>query len=307
MDIIREILAEIKFEIIIRIGIRVILTLAFSWIAVKILKRFLNRLQKKMINKGRSGQKDPDMPTESEKRIETLVSLVRQGVMLAVYVSVFLIVLKQIGIDIAPIIASAGIVGIAVGFGAQNMIRDIIAGIFIILENQIRVGDIATINGISGNVESINFRTIILRDVGGTVHIFPNGTITTMSNSTYEWSAYIFEIGVAYKENTDRVIEVMSGVGRELLNDEIYGPLMNELPEIFGVDKFDDSAVVIKGRIKTKPVRQWEVGREFLRRIKMAFDKNNIEIPFPQRTLGFAEGNNPFESKKAGKSKQGKK
>lgn len=173
--------------------------------------------------------------------------------------------------------------------------RDIISGFFIILENQIRVGDVAIINGTGGLVEKINFRTTVLRDLGGIVHIFPNGTITTLSNLTNEWSAYIFEIGVAYKENTDRVIDIMRQVGSAMYEDEIYRNLLLEEPEIFGVDKFADSSVVIKGRIKTKPIRQWQVGREYLRRIKLAFDENNIEIPFPHRSVYFGEQSKPFD------------
>ena len=128
-----------------------------------------------------------------------------------------------------------------------------------------------------------------MRDLGGIVHIFPNGTVTTLSNLTNDWSAYVFDIGVAYKENTDKVIEVMNRVGFEMKQDEIVGSFMLEEPEIFGVDKFDNSAVVIKGRIKTKPIRQWQVGREYLRRIKLAFDNAGIEIPFPHQTLYFGE------------------
>lgn len=205
------------------------------------------------------------------------------------WLTVSLVVLQEFGVEIGPIIASAGVVGIAVGFGAQNLVRDVISGFFIILENQIRVGDVAIVNGTGGLVERINFRTTVLRDLGGVVHIFPNGTIGTLSNLTNEWSAYVFEIGVAYKENTDQVIAVMREVGREMGQDEKYGKYMLEEPDIFGVDKFADSSVVIKGRIKTKPIRQWEVGREYLRRIKHAFDANNIEIPFPHRSLYFGE------------------
>jgi small-conductance mechanosensitive channel len=127
------------------------------------------------------------------------------------------------------------------------------------------------------------------------VHIFPNGAVTTLSNLTNDWSAYVFDIGVAYKENTDKVIEVMNRVGSEMKQDKILGSFMLEEPEIFGVDKFDNSAVVIKGRIKTKPIRQWQVGREYLRRIKLAFDDAGIEIPFPHQTLYFGEASKPIE------------
>jgi len=236
-----------------------------------------------------------DPPSESEKRVETLIRLIRQAALILLWVTTILILLKEIGVDVTPVLASAGIVGLAVGFGAQNLVRDFISGFFFILENQVRVGDVAIINGTGGLVERVNFRTIVLRDLGGIVHVFPNGTVTTLSNLTNDWSAYVFEIGVAYKENTDKVIEVMGRVGAEMKQDEILGSYMIEEPEIFGVDKFDSSAVVIKGRIKTKPIRQWLIGREYLRRIKLAFDEAGIEIPFPHQTLYFGEASKPIE------------
>ncbi|MCB0753634.1 MAG: mechanosensitive ion channel family protein, partial [Ignavibacteriae bacterium] len=137
----------------------------------------------------------------------------------------------------------------------------------------------------------------VLRDLSGTVHIFPNGTITTLSNKTNEWSAYIFEIGVAYKENTDHVIEILKEVSKKLQEDKNFKDLIIEEIEIFGVDQLGDSAVIIKGKIKTYPSRQWLVGREFLRRVKLAFDENNIEIPFPHQTIYFGEESKPIDLK----------
>ncbi|MDH4261680.1 MAG: mechanosensitive ion channel family protein [Spirochaetia bacterium] len=304
MNIFRELFAEIKIEMIIKTGFRIFFILVLSWFLAKILKRFLYRLEKQLTKRSESSG---ETPSESEKRIETIVRLVRQGAMLTMYLIVFLILLKEIGVDVGPIVASAGIVGVALGFGSQNLVRDIISGFFIILENQIRVGDVATINGTGGLVENINFRTIVLRDLRGVVHIFPNGTITTMSNSTYEWSAHVFEIGVAYKENIDNVIKLMNKTGEKLFHDKEFGQYMLEVPEIFGLDKFDDSAVVIKGRIKTMPSRQWEIGREYLRRIKITFDENQVEIPFPHRTIFFGEPVKPIDIQIAEKSKKSKK
>ncbi|MDH3393590.1 MAG: mechanosensitive ion channel family protein, partial [Desulfobulbaceae bacterium] len=268
------------------------------WLVMMLVQKFLHRLEKHLIQKSEA---DGEPPSESEKRIETIVRLIKNAAMFILWLVVGLVILKEFGVEIGPIIASAGIVGLAVGFGAQNLVRDIISGFFIILENQIRVGDVAIINGTGGLVEKINFRTTVLRDLAGVVHIFPNGTITTLSNLTNEWSAYVFDIGVAYKENTDQVIEIMRAVGRTMREDAKYGQIMLEDPDIFGVDKFADSAVVIKGRIKTKPIRQWEVGREFLRRVKYAFDENNIEIPFPHQTIYFGEESNPFNVQLLGK------
>lgn len=292
MNIIEQYLQNISWDAIIATGLRITIILFFAWLGMKILQKILKRLEQRLLKQSAAAG---EPASESQKRVETLVRLVRQGAFIALWVTVGLVILKEIGVEVGPIIASAGIAGLAIGFGAQNLVRDIIAGFFIILENQARVGDVAIINGTGGLVEKINFRTIVLRDLGGIVHVFPNGTITTLSNLTTEWSAYVFDIGVAYKENTDKVIAVMTKVGEELKEDSIIGPLMLGVPEIFGVDKFDNSAVVIKGRIKTKPIRQWQVGREYLRRIKLAFDANNIEIPFPHQTIYFGEASKPIE------------
>jgi small conductance mechanosensitive channel len=273
-------------------GVRIAIVLVVTLIALRIQHRLLDRLARHMLQKS---TEEGEPPSESNKRVETLVRLLRQGVVLAIWMAAVLIILNELNIKIGPILAGAGVLGLAIGFGAQNLVRDVISGFFIILENQIRVGDVAIINGTGGLVEKIRFRTTILRDLGGIVHIFPNGTINTLSNLTNEWSAYIFDIGVAYKENTDRVMEVMASVGSDMMKDPEFGRLMLEEPEIFGVDKFGDSAVVIKGRIRTQPIRQWAVGREYLRRIKHAFDEHGIEIPFPHRTVYFGEASKPFE------------
>jgi small conductance mechanosensitive channel len=156
------------------------------------------------------------------------------------------------------------------------------------------VGDVAIVNGTGGLVEAVNFRTLVLRDLSGVVHVFPNGTINTLSNMTHEWSAYVFDIGIAYKEDVDEVIGVMKAVGDEMRGDDYFGPLLLEDIEIFGVDAFADSAVVIKGRLKTRPIKQWEVGREFRRRLKKAFDREGIEIPYPHRSIYFGEASKPF-------------
>jgi len=292
MKSIEQYLQNISWDAIIATCLRITLILFFAWLGMKILQKVLKRLEQRLLKQSVAAG---EPPSESQKRVETLVRLIRQGAFIALWVTVCLVILKEIGVEVGPIIASAGIAGLAIGFGAQNLVRDIIAGFFIILENQVRVGDVAIINGTGGLVEKINFRTIVLRDLGGIVHVFPNGTITTLSNLTTGWSAYVFDIGVAYKENTDQVISVMRKVGEELKQDETLGPLMLEVPEIFGVDKFDNSAVVIKGRIRTKPIRQWQVGREYLRRVKLAFDANNIEIPFPHQTIYFGEASKPID------------
>jgi small-conductance mechanosensitive channel len=291
MDIVINFFKGFNWQTIIVASLRILLILFFAWIGMVLLQSLLKRLERKLL---RQGEDLGEPPTESAKRVETIIRLMRQAALVALWVTVLLVLLKEVGVEIGPILASAGIVGLAVGFGAQNLVRDVISGFFFILENQVRVGDVAVVNGTGGLVERINFRTIVLRDLAGVVHVFPNGTINTLSNLTNEWSAYVFDIGVAYKEKTDQVVSVLKRVGEEMKNDPELGPLMLEAPEIFGVDKFDNSAVIIKGRIKTKPIRQWQVGREFLRRVKIAFDANNIEIPFPHQTLYFGEASKPI-------------
>ena len=292
IDYLKEFLQTYDWEPLTRAGTRILLTLLIFLVLSRILKSSLNRLQERLLKKGAV---EGEPPSEAHKRVETLIRLLRQGLMLALWIAVGMMILGQVGVQIGPLIAGAGIVGVAVGFGAQNLVRDVISGFFIILENQIRVGDVAIVNGTGGLVEQIRFRTTVLRDLSGVVHVFPNGTISTLSNMTNEWSAYVFDIGVAYKENTDRVTELLTEVGREMMEDEKFGSLMLEPPEIFGVDQFADSAVIIKGRIKTRPIRQWAVGREFLRRVKLTFDRNDIEIPFPHLSLYTGEASKPFD------------
>jgi len=294
MDVLNKWMEQADWQIVLGTALRVTLTLLLGWIVLVVIRKLLarteSRLKRKYVEAG-------EPLSESAKRAETLLRLVRQGARLAVGATLLLIVLKELGVEIGPILAGAGIVGLAVGFGAQNLVRDILSGFFFILENQIRVGDVAVINGTGGLVEEINFRTLVLRDLEGATHIFPHGTVTTLSNKTRDWSGYVFDVGVAYKEDTDRVCDVLRGVFRELRQDPAIGPAIVEDPEIFGVDRFADSAVVIKGRIKTKPIRQWMVGREFLRRTKLAFDREGIEIPFPHRTVYVGEASKPFELK----------
>ena len=292
MDIFLQQIQRISWEQILLTCFRILIILLLAWVGMFLLKKLLLRLEQRLLKQSKTAG---EPPTESEKRVETLIRLIRQAAFIVLWVTVILIILREIGVDVGPILASAGIVGLAVGFGAQNLVRDFISGFFFILENQVRVGDVAIVNGTGGLVERVNFRTIVLRDLGGIVHVFPNGSISTLSNLTNDWSAYVFDIGVAYKENTDQVIAVMKSVGDKMKQDETLGPLMLEEPEIFGVDKFDNSAVVIKGRIKTKPICQWQVGREYLRRIKLAFDEAGIEIPFPHQTLYFGEASKPIE------------
>ncbi len=222
---------------------------------------------------------------EAKKRASTLSSVIHHLLVVVVIIVAVITVMGQLGIEIGPVLAAAGIVGLAVGFGAQNLVKDVINGFFILLENQIRVGDVVQIAGKSGLVEKVNLKMTVLRDLHGTVHFIPNGNIDMVSNMTMDFSRYVFDIGVAYREDVDEVIEVLKEVDEELRNDPDFMENILEPIEVLGLDKFDDSAVVIRARTKTKPIKQWEVGREFNRRLKKKFDERDIEIPFPHVTL----------------------
>ncbi len=292
MEYISSLIQELNIEAVFLSLSRIVIILIAALILGRFIRLALIRLENRLVLKSK---KEGLPPTETEKRAETLVKLLRQGLFIFIWLIVLLIVLRELDFDIAPILAGAGVLGLAVGFGAQNLIRDVISGFFIIMENQVRIGDVAIINGTGGLVEELNFRTIVLRDLQGTVHVFPNGTINTLSNMTSHWSAYVFDLAVAYKEDTDKVVEIIEQVGQDMHDDQYFGPLLQEKIEIFGVDRFDDSGVIIRGRIKTKPIRQWEVGRQFLRRIKKAFDREGIEIPFPHRSIYFGSSSKPFD------------
>lgn len=219
------------------------------------------------------------------KRVDTLRYVIRYVFNISILLIAVAMILKEIGVDIRPILAAAGVLGIAVGFGAQSLVKDIISGFFILLENQIRVGDVVQVAGKGGVVEEVNLKMTILRDLSGNVHYIPNGEITVVTNMTKVYSRYVFNIGVAYREDVDQVIEVIQAVDENLRNDEDFGSDILEPIEILGLDEFADSALIIKARTKTKPIKQWRVAREFNRRLKKAFDEKGIEIPFPHTTL----------------------
>jgi small conductance mechanosensitive channel len=272
--------------------LRIALIVIAGYLGVKFIRVAIDRLEAILV---RAGERSEDVPGAARKRVTTLTNVLRTIAVGLIWAVVFVVSLDQLGLDITPILAGAGIIGLAVGFGAQNLVRDVLSGFFLILENQIRVGDVAIINGTGGLVESITFRTVVLRDLSAVVHVFPNGTINTLANLTKGWSAYVMDIGVAYKEDTDRVIEVMRQVDEEIGKDPVFQPKVLGPIEIFGVDNFGESEVTIKARLRTRPLEQWNVGREYRRRLKKAFDAAGIEIPFPHRTLYMGEASPPFQ------------
>lgn len=228
--------------------------------------------------------------SETVLRIKTFTKLLRWLGLIVISGIAFYMILGNFGIDVTPLLAGAGIVGLAFGFGGQYLIRDIINGIFILLEGQYRVNDVVKIGEHGGLVENVTLRTTTLRDLEGRVIFIPNGEIKTVINFTKDYAQAVFDIGIAYKENVDKVMEVIKQLGKEMRKDPYFGRLILDDLEMFGVDNFADSQVTIKFRIKTVPIKQWEVAREFRRRIKNKFDELGIEIPFPHRTLYWGIG-----------------
>lgn len=220
---------------------------------------------------------------EREKRALTLAGIVKTVGTTAIVVIATMMGLRELGLDITPIIAGAGVVGLAVGFGAQSLIKDVIAGFFIILEGQFGVGDVIKTGEISGQVERLNLRVTVLRDDNGAAHFIPNSELKVVSNLTKEWSRVALNVGVTYREDIDRVVSVLERIGQELAADGRMGAMILEPPEVLGIEALGESQVTIKMLVKTLPQKQWEVARELRKRIKAAFDKEGIEIPYPHR------------------------
>lgn len=264
-----------------------------AWIISKLIHRWVPKLRSWLVRSMQFRQDQPNV--ELEKRAATLGGIFRKTIVVIIWLVVIMMALGEAGFDVGPLLAGAGVAGLAVGFGAQNLVRDVISGIFLLLENQLRVNDVGIINGTGGLVEEMNLRTTVLRGLDGTVHIFPNGAITSLSNKTRQFSFYLFNIGVAYKEDTDHVTKVLEELAREMMQEEPFKSVILEPLQVLGVDKFADSAVMIKARIKTVPIKQWLVGREMNRRIKKKFDELGIEIPFPHRSIYVGEASKPFK------------
>jgi small-conductance mechanosensitive channel len=273
--------------------LRLLVIFVVAYITTKLVGTVVPRIRKRIV----SGMTRTGSNLELEKRAATLGGIFRKTVGLVIWIVAVIMGLKEVGFDITPILAGAGVVGLAVGFGAQNLVRDFISGVFLLLEDQVRVGDVAIVNGTGGLVEKINLRTIALRGLDGTLYVIPNGSITTLANMTHGYSYYLFDIGVAYKEDTDRVVEVVKAISDQMMTEDAYKSDILEPLEVLGVDKFADSAVIVKVRIKTVPIRQWAIGREMNRRIKKEFDRLGIEIPFPHVSLYFGEASKPVALK----------
>ncbi len=219
---------------------------------------------------------------ERRKRLQTVGGTLRRFFSILIWTAATLMVLRELDVDITPVLTGAGIIGLAVGFGAQTLVKDIISGLFLITEDQVRLGDSALINGISGSVEEINLRTIVLRDVEGALHHISNGEIRTLANKSKDYSYYVIDLAVGYEDDTDRIAEIVREAAGGLMQDPAFGPNILEPLETFGVDAFKPNEVTLRFRIKTLPLKQGDVGRELRRRIKKAFDANGIRVPTPQ-------------------------
>ena len=270
--------------------LRVALIVAAGYVLLKLLRAALSRLESFLIH---ATEKTEGAPGAAAQRIRTLASVLWTITSGFLWFVIVLIVLSQFGVNVGPILAGAGVFGLAAGFGTQHLVRDLVSGFFLLLENQIRVGDTAIINGTAGLVEAVTFRTVVLRDQAGVVHVFPNGTINTLANATMDWSAYVIDVAVAYKEDTDRVTAIMRRVADEMRSEAEFHQLMLEPIEIFGVDNFSENAVTIKARFKTQPSHQLTIGREYRRRLKKSFDTEGVEMALAQRQTNSRASTSP--------------
>jgi small conductance mechanosensitive channel len=260
-------------------ALRILALVVAAYVLIRIGKAAARRLEREM---SRGAGLDV---IERTKRVQTLSRILQRSLSIVVAGMALLMVLGELDIDVTPVLTGAGIAGLAIGFGAQTLVRDVISGFFLILEDQVRVGDAAVVNGQAGLVEQVNLRTIVLRDEAGTVHIVPNGEVKTLANMSKEFSYYVVTIGLGYDEEVDRAIEAMRDAGALLMDDPAFRPHILEPLEVFGIDAFEPGQLVVKGRIKTVPQKQWLVGRELRKRIARLFAERGIQMAKPFVTL----------------------
>jgi small conductance mechanosensitive channel len=266
-----------SFDWISTSGLRIIIIAVVIVLFLSVMKRVLKKFRR--VYEGR-------LSTGAQlQRADTLTHVMRDIIRIVILFIGSMMILAEVGVDLKPLLAAAGIGGLAIGFGAQSLVKDVISGFFILLEDSVRVGDVVEIAGVGGLVEEVKLRTITLRDLSGNVHVVPTGVIDKVKNMTKLYSYYLFDVGVAYREDVDEVMTLLKAIAEELRHDVGFREDILEPLDMLGVDQFADSAVIIKCRIKTKPIQQWRVGREMNRRIKRSFDAKGIEIPFPHRTI----------------------
>lgn len=258
-------------------GLKILLVLVAAWVVMRLIRRMINVFKRFALKRADDA--------ESVRRVETLARVIRYVAVVILIIAVVMEILYLLGISIAPLLGAAGVVGIAVGFGAQSLVKDYFTGFFLLLENQIRVGDVVRIAGEAGLVEEITLRYVRLRNLEGNVHFIPTGLIDKVTNMSREFSRAVIDVGVAYREDVDEVFAIIRAVGAELRADPDFAPHILDDLEVLGVENWADSAVIIRALIKVRPLQQWGVRREFLRRLKQAFDARGIEIPYPHLTI----------------------
>jgi small-conductance mechanosensitive channel len=261
-------------------SLKVILLLVVSYFIVKFSKKAIEKVVRHLVQPDSRLTKD-----EEVRREDTLIKIFSGTIKVLVIIFATMMILSEVGLDVGPLIAGAGIIGLAIGFGGQYLVKDVITGLFIILENQYRVGDVVTISGISGGVEDITLRVTTLRDADGTVHHIPHGQISTVSNKAKGFAKVNMNIGIAYEADLDHVIKVVNKVGKKLAEDKEFADSIISAPEFVRVDEFADSAIVIKIMGEVAPLKQWLIAGELRKRLKIAFDKEGIDIPYPQRVM----------------------
>ncbi|HET9570926.1 MAG TPA: mechanosensitive ion channel family protein [Bacteroidales bacterium] len=260
-------------------GLKILFIIAIAWLLKIIAKRSIQRIVKTAVQHGHVNE-------EGEiKRMNTLVRIFSWTVSTIIVVIAAMMILQEFGVKIAPILASAGIVGVAIGFGGQYLVKDLITGFFIIFENQYRIGDVVNIEGIGGTVEDISLRVTTLRDMNGTVHYIPHGEVKKVSNSSKQFAKVNINVGIAYEANIDFVRDIINQIGNDLAADPAWKDMINVAPQFLRVDSLDDSSVSIKIVGETKPLKQWEVSGELRKRIKEGFEKAGISIPYPQQVV----------------------
>lgn len=258
-------------------GLRIAFILVVGLIASRWLRVLTARFEKLIAGAA---------PTEDEaQRASTLTWMIHNTVLVAMAIIAGLMILRELGLDIAPLIAGAGVVGVAVGLGAQTLIKDVIGGFFILLEDQFAVGDVIKVGDIAGGVEKMTLRATFLRDLEGTLHVIPNGEMRIVSNRSKDWSRAVVNLGVAYEEDIGRVMAALEKIGHDLYQDEELAPMLLEEPRVSGVEALGDWAVTVRIMVKTEPGKQWDVARELRRRIKESFEREGIEMPYPRQEV----------------------
>jgi small-conductance mechanosensitive channel len=264
-------------------GIRILVIIGLAYLFYMIIRALSPPILERLVKARGQGRR---ARSEHAKRAKTLSSVITQGAAILIGVIALFMILSEVGLDITPLLAGAGVAGIAIGFAAQNFIKDLIGGFLIIFENQFDVGDVIKVADVTGGVEEVNLRRTLLRDLDGVLHIVPNGEIRVASNYTMMWSRVNLDISVAYKEDLDRVMAVLRRVWEETAEDPIWGPkFISKTPWLLRVNEFGDSGIDIKVVGETKPMMQWDVMGELRRRIKRVFDEEDIEIPWPHIKL----------------------